>query len=115
MKYFRSLFIYLFLLTSSCTEFDVETPYQLINFKPTQCANSWDNTEMDPNKTAEDRFRAYLLANRISEIKDFSFTIDENIYCQACTCPSNKTYIFKIKTDELPMLKSLNEFKELDF
>lgn len=114
MKLIFSIAITLLTFVTSCTEFDVESPYQVITFKPTQCSNPWDLGDIDENKTAEERFGEYLSSNGISEIKDFSFDVDTNIYCSACSCLSNKTYTFKVKVEELPKLRILEPFQGLD-
>jgi hypothetical protein len=102
------------LILSSCKMLGIEPGLEKISFKPTQCANPWDQTVLAaPNPSSEEKFKAYLAINGISEVLDFKITRDNGVYCEACTCVGSETYHFKIKKDDLNTLKTIAPFDEL--
>ena len=108
----KSAVILAFLLfIQSCTFLSIEPGLEKISFKPTQCANPWDNSVLAaPNPTAEEKFKAYLSQGGISEVLDFQIKTDNGSYCEACHCKGNETYIFSIKKEELSVLRTIEPF-----
>ncbi len=102
------------LILSSCSLIGIEPGLEKINFKPTQCANPWDQTVLAaPNPSSEQKFKAYLALNGISEVLDFEIMLDNGVYCEACNCVGNETFNFKIKKEELKVLKTIAPFDKL--
>lgn len=81
-----------------------------VRFKPTQCANPWDNVGYTGDAT--DRFRAYLKENGIDTIEDFTVSTDQKSYCEACTCKGPDTYIFRIPKEDYELLKTIPPFDQ---
>lgn len=102
------------LILTGCNLKGLSPGYESITFKPTQCANPWDDLLSSYYREPEVKFQSYLKENGISEIYDFKIKSDNKSYCEACTCVGPETYVFKIKKNEVKILKSIEPFNRLD-
>lgn len=86
-----------------------------VSFKPTQCSELLDKepyTSLADN-SRENRIKAFLKDKGITNLIDFKKTTDSNIYCQACECPSNDNFSFKVSQSDYEKLKAIEPFKTI--
>lgn len=86
-----------------------------VSFKPTQCSELWDKepyTSLADN-SRENRIKTFLKDKGITNLIDFKKTSDSNIYCQACECPSNDNFSFKVSQSDYEKLKAIEPFKTI--
>jgi hypothetical protein len=85
---------------------------KLVAFKPNQCSEAWDGEKYtaDANLSRADRLKNYLKDNGITSVANFEVTTDNNIYCAACTCPSNDNIKFNVSNADFEKLKTIVPF-----
>jgi|GEM_PF-925191 len=89
-----------------------ERGLKLVAFKPNQCNEPWDGagyrTSEAPSRP--ERLKNYLRDNGISQITNFEITIDNKIYCEACSCLSGENVKFTVTISDFEKLKTIAPF-----
>lgn len=96
----------------ACENEHEERGLKLVAFKPNQCNEPWDSagyrTSERPSRS--ERLKNYLRDNGISQITNFEITIDNKIYCEACSCLSGENIKFTVTVTDFEKLKIIAPF-----
>ena len=109
--YIKILFASIVLAVGNCqNKEDINAELMTVNYKPTQCAEVYDNLFDNGELSREQRFLKYLKEKGITEIIDFKNKPDNGVYCLACTCPSGDNFSFKVSANDYKKLKTIPPF-----
>jgi hypothetical protein len=118
MNIIKSLVIVMLSL-SACESADVantnDLPLFVIDYKPNQCAEKWDDEKYttNPKTTRDERLIMYLKENGITEVLEFTNKKDNKVNCLACNCPSNDNLSFKVSQNNYDKIKTIEPFKTI--
>lgn len=89
-----------------------EMGLRLVAFKPNQCNEPWDGAayRTSDHPSRSERLKNYLRDNGISQITNFEITVDNNIYCEACSCLSGQNIKFTVTLADFEKLKNIAPF-----
>lgn len=106
-----AILLLLLSFTACKKEYENTNGLKLVAFKPNQCNEPWDSAAYRAEGlNRAERLKKYLKDNGIGQVTNFEITVDNKIYCEACSCLSGQNIRFTVMASDFEKLKTIAPF-----